>query len=158
MSKVKGKMPYAYTTEHIVKVLKMYEKNSNNLKKTERDSGVSRPTIRRWVEQFGKQVFNHNHMEDVVYKINENLVERRTKMLTRTLEAKEKFLEKIIERIEFTNEMDSLTRGFKIITEIDRAVKGITDDGDEDVGQNGLGVINIITDQLNLIKNELKIN
>lgn len=55
MKKEIAQAKYTYTEK--VSILKVLERNSYNLLKTERMCGISRPTLRRWKEQLGPMVF-----------------------------------------------------------------------------------------------------
>jgi hypothetical protein len=145
-----------YTTEQMVVILKMFQANGNNLSKTAKEAGISRPTLRRWIDQMGPQVFNHNDVQDIVYKVDEEAIDKKTKISLKIIEAKEAMIQKIVDRIPFTNDMDQLTRGMKILVDIEKEVSDlpIRDGGDT----NTINYIKIVTDQLILNKNELKIN
>jgi hypothetical protein len=130
----------------MVEILKTYEGYNFNLLKTSRESGVSRATIRKWADSIGHQVFSHNKIQDIVFKVDQSLAEKKAKFDKDVLTAKQQMLNKIIKRIPLTNDMDSLTRGLKILNELERDVKALDIKDGSDEGT--INYIQIITDQL----------
>jgi len=151
-----SKPAVAYTTEQMVQILKMHELNAFNVSKTSKESGVSRPTLRRWVESMGPEVFNHNNVQEIVFKVDEQVIDRKTKLANRVMDAKEKMLERIIKRIPSTKDMDSLTRGMKILNELDKIVIDPDKGGDTTINNNTF--VQYIMDQRKLSSNATKDN
>jgi hypothetical protein len=137
-----------YTMQKMIEILKMYEENNFNLNKTSKDSGVARQTIRKWADMMGVQVFSHNKINDLVFKVDEKMADRKARFENDVMDAKELLLARVVKRIPKTNDMDSLSRGLKILNELDRDVKSI--DPTEKYDTSTVNYIQILMDQLNI--------
>src|SRR5450759_3317477 len=114
-----------YKMHRIVEVLKIYEEYNFNLLRASKESGVSRATIRKWADSMGHQVFSHNKIQEVVFKVDQSLAEKKAKFDNDVLTAKQQLLDQVIKRIPFTMDLDSLTRGLKILNELEQDVKAL---------------------------------
>jgi hypothetical protein len=141
-----------YTMEQMVVILKTYQANGNNLKKTADEVGISRTTLRKWVESMGPQVFNHNAVQDIVFKVDEQITEKKKVFDNEVLDAKLSMLRRVVKQIPKTKDMDQLTRGLKVLNELDKDVRklNIPDDGDD------VKTVNYITMVTNAIINPIQ--
>jgi hypothetical protein len=57
-----------YTPKERISTLRLLEKNNFNYLKTEKLSGVSRTTIKRWEKQYGAEVFSGKSTAELALK------------------------------------------------------------------------------------------
>jgi hypothetical protein len=114
-----------YTSHQMVVILKMYEGNNFNLNKTSKETGVARPTIRKWADSMGFQVFSHNKFQEIVFQVDEEITDKKAIFDSESLDAKLSVLRQIVKRISKTKNMNSLIRCLKILHELDRDVKAL---------------------------------
>lgn len=137
-----------YSMEQMVQVLKIYELNNFNLNKSSKESGISRAAIKKWADTMGVEVFNKNKLQEIVFKVDGRIATRKEQYDNDVMTAKELMLLQITARIQHTMDMDSLTRGLKVLNELEK-----------DIDQNKKsGTINNTLNFIQLIKDELKLD
>lgn len=130
-------MKISYTVEQMIAVLKIHQANNYNLLKTSRESGVSRNTLRRWIDSMGSQVFRKSVLiQEIAFKADVKEVDRRAKLASAIIDRQTEIVDRMEKRIAKSKSLYELARTLKILHEVDLNNQSLMPDGSiEDNGE-----------------------
>ena len=139
-----------YSKEEKVKVLLLFEINGFNTKKTCREAGVSKQTLKTWAEQMGVEVFNKSMVADIIHEVNTEKQYSDELFKLKGLIGKIEMLQQMIDMLpdmKHPKYFDVLSRGVKIMHEL-HAEKKLMEEGSSKY--NTQNFVQILVDQLNI--------
>jgi hypothetical protein len=140
-----------YTHKVKVSTLRLLEKNDFNYLKTEKLTGVSRSTIKKWESQFGPEVFSGKSPGEVALKEVDILMKRNDVVIIKKYYTiRKQILDRILELIPSETRLDPLVSTLKsIIEEIT-----VMDEMGKDGKNTSTNFIQIINEQLKYMDHE----
>lgn len=137
--------------ETIVRTLKILELNSFNYSKTSEQTGVSRPTIKKWANKEGVAVFKHTKIEETVTESSEEVEVRKIRFAKDVLATKELLLMQMNNVIPKCNDLDKLSRALKIVNDVEfLALNGGNPDNASAVISNTANFMQVIINTIKL--------
>lgn len=140
-----------YTHKVKISTLRLLEKNDFNYLKTEKLTGVSRSTIKKWETQFGSEVFSGKSPVEVALKEVDMLMKRNdVAIIKKYYTIRKQILDRIMELIPTETRLDPLVSTLKGITgEIT-----IMDEMDKNGKNTPTNFIQVINEQLKYMQHE----
>jgi hypothetical protein len=142
-----------YTKASKIGTLRILEKNDFNYLQTQNLTGVSRSTIKNWEKELGAEVFSGmTPTEKALKEVDAEMTKQDKKIMQKYFNLRMQILNRIALLVPHETRLDPLINTLKAISEeLDLM------DKEGENGSNTTGFIKIITDQLQLKKQEGKL-
>jgi hypothetical protein len=140
-----------YTQKVKLSTLRLLEKNDFNYLKTEKLTGVSRSTIKKWKAQFGSEVFTGKSPAEVALKEVDTLMKRNDVVIIKKYYfIRKQILDRIMELVPTESKLDPLVSTLKSITEEITIMDGMDKNGNN----TPTNYIQLINEQLKYMDHE----
>ena len=139
---------YSHTEK--IRTLRLLEKNDFNYLRTEKQSGITRKTIKQWEEQYGTEVFlKGSPTETALKQVDAEMKRNDVNILRKIYNLRALILHRMMQLIPHETRIEPLTSALRCISEELETLTGLEE---KRSSQDIFNFINVIQDKLKLQK------